>query len=103
LANLVTYENWIDVHGTILDGPRENSAFEIEGESDLSIARSGSFGLTPDIPMPNPKYLEDVNSMRPPRSAKPLESLNNKSPWPIGSEVREGATQLSTLNSQLSS
>jgi hypothetical protein len=82
LANFVTYENWIDVHGTILDGPRENSAFEIEGESDLSIARSGSFGLTPDIPMPNPKYLKDVNSMWPPRSAKRLESLNNESPWP---------------------
>ena len=60
LANFVTTENWIEVHGTILDGRRENSAVKIEGDSDLSLERTFPFRLQPAIPGPNPKYLEDT-------------------------------------------
>ena len=59
LAGFTTLDA-IEVRVTILNGRRDDSTVIIEGDSNLSTNRIGLFGLTTNIPMPNPKYVEDT-------------------------------------------
>jgi len=59
LAGFTTLDA-IEIHVTILDGRGEESGVIIEGDSDLSTNSIRLFGRTTNLPLPNPKYLEDI-------------------------------------------